>query len=346
MTSSECAKSKFESKYVFLIFLVAILAVCMVAALMLGDYKISVSKIISVLALKLFDLEASGISKMDQIVVFDIRMPRILTAAIIGFALSNAGAVYQACFRNPLVEPFILGASSGAALGAAFGIIFAGFFLSITASAFMFSLLAVFLSYTLARNGGIVPVVGLILSGVIVGSIFSAGVSIIKYVSEDAQLREITFWMMGGLYYSKWDALGEILAVVAVCFAVLSALSWKLNLLSLGDNQAKSLGINPEKYKFIFIVIATLMTATCVANVGIIAWIGLIMPHVARLLIGPDNRWVLPIAGLLGGIYLLICDTLARTITMAEIPVGIITSLVGAPFLIVLLRSKAKELLK
>lgn len=130
------------------------------------------------------------------------------------------------------------------------------------------------------------PVVGLILSGVIVSSIFSACVSIVKYVSEDAQLREITFWMMGGLYYSKWQ--------------------------SLGDDQTRSLGINPEKYKLVFITIATLMTAVCVANVGIIAWIGLIMPHVARLISGPDNRWVLPLSGLIGALYLLVCDTLAR----------------------------------
>ena len=318
----------------------------MTTALVIGDYEVTISKIIDVLNFKILGGEAEGLSKMDQIVVFDIRLPRILTAVFIGFALSVAGAVYQACFKNPLVEPFILGASSGAAFGAALGIIFAGFFLSVALSAFLFSLLAVFLSYVLARNGNIVPVVGLILSGVIVGSIFSAGVSIIKYVGEDAQLREITFWMMGGLYYAKWDALGEISVVVAACFAVLSPLAWKLNLLSLGDNQAKSLGINPERYKIVFIALATLMTAVCVANVGIIAWIGLIMPHAARLLVGPDNRWTLPFAGILGAIYLLICDTLARTISMAEIPVGIIASLVGAPFLIALLRSKSKELLK
>ena len=265
---------------------------------------------------------------------------------IVGFALSNAGAIYQACFKNPLVEPFILGASSGAALGAALAILFSAIFFNIALSAFAFSFFAVFLSYTLAKNGGIVPVVGLILSGVIVSSIFSACVSIVKYVSEDAQLREITFWMMGGLYYSKWQSLGEIASVTGVCFLALCTLAWKLNLLSLGDDQARSLGINPEKYKLIFITIATLMTAVCVANVGIIAWIGLIMPHVARLISGPDNRWVLPLSGLIGALYLLICDTLARTVAMAEIPVGIITSLVGAPFLIALLRSKAKELLK
>lgn len=339
-------KPKFGSRYLFLASLLILLLGLMILSLMLGDYQISVSKIANVLGKKIFDLQIGGITKMDEIVVFDIRMPRILTAVLIGFGLSNSGAVYQSCFKNPLVEPFILGASSGAAMGAALAIIFPQIFINISLSAFCFSLLAVFLSYTLARNGGIVPVVGLILSGVIVGSIFSAGVSIIKYISEDAQLREITFWMMGGLYYSNWSDLAQISLIIPLCFAVLFALAWKLNLLSLGENQAKSLGINPEKYKFIFILLATFITATCVSNVGIIAWIGLIMPHVARLLIGPDNRWVLPISGLLGGIYLLICDTLARTISMAEIPVGIIASLVGAPFLIVLLRSKAKELLR
>ena len=336
----------FKSNLLFLFVLLGVLLLCMIAALMLGDYKISIAKILDVLNLKIFDIPAAGISKMDQTVIFEIRMPRILTAVIVGFALSNAGAIYQACFKNPLVEPFILGASSGAALGAALAILFSGIFFNIALSAFAFSFFAVFLSYTLAKNGGIVPVVGLILSGVIVSSIFSACVSIVKYVSEDAQLREITFWIMGGLYYSKWQSLGEIASVTGVCFLALCTLAWKLNLLSLGDDQARSLGINPEKYKLIFITIATLMAAVCVANVGIIAWIGLIMPHVARLISGPDNRWVLPLSGLIGALYLLVCDTLARTVAMAEIPVGIITSLVGAPFLIALLRSKAKELLK
>lgn len=334
----------YKARLFGLALLFCLLLLCVAISLTTGEYNASVLKILDVLYYKFTNIPNDTISKMDQIVIFDVRLPRIITAMIIGFALSISGAIYQACFKNPLVEPFILGASSGAAFGASVAIVF--LFSSVFLIAFCFSILAVFVSYLLAKNKKIVPIVGLILSGVIVGSIFSSGVAVIKYISEDAQLREITFWIMGGLYYAKWENVSELFVVCFPCFIIVFLLAWKLNLLSLGDEQAKSLGINPERYKLTFIILATIMTAICVANVGIIAWIGLIMPHVARLIVGPDNRWLLPFAGILGALYLLICDTLARSITHSEVPVGIITSLVGAPFLVVLLRSRAKELLK
>lgn len=325
--------------------LLACLLACSAYALMAGNYTLSLEKILTLLGLKLFGIEPSlTLTKMDEIVLWNIRFPRLLMALLVGLALASAGVAYQGCFRNPLVEPFILGASSGAALGAALGILFSHFIGSIALSAFGFSLLAVFLSYTLARRAEGTPIVGLILSGVIVGSIFSASVSILKYLSEDTQLREITFWMMGGLYYATWEGLAGYAGAIVAGFLVLWILSWKLNLLSMGDREAQSLGIHPERYKLLFITLATLLTALSVANVGIIAWIGLMMPHAARLLVGPDNRWVMPLAGILGAIYLLICDTIARTLGQAEIPVGILTSLLGAPFLLWLLRAKSKEL--
>lgn len=307
-----------------------------------GNYDISIGAAFSVIFENITGINLSEISKMDNVIIWNIRTPRVLMAVLAGIALATAGAAYQGCFRNPLVEPFILGASSGAAFGAALGILFPQIFIAIQASAFVFSMLAVSLSYFLAKNRGEVPVVGLVLSGVIVGSIFSAFVSILKYLSEDAQLREITFWMMGGLYYSSWNDIPLNAFVIILCFIIIWIFAWKLNILSMGDEEARSLGVNPEKYKLIFIVAATLMTSICVATVGIITWVGLMMPHAARLIVGPDNRFVIPVSAIMGGIYLIFCDTLARTLTPAEIPIGIITSVVGAPFLLWLLRTKSR----
>lgn len=331
-------------KFLFILILVFLLVLTCIYGLCAGSYEVSIHKIYQILSHKLFKFDAINLTKTDFVVIYDIRLPRIITAIFTGFALSVAGCVYQACFRNPLVDPFILGASSGAAFGAALGIIFANAFFSVSLIAFICSISAVFLAYFLAKNGTQTPVVGLILSGVIIGSIFSALVSILKYISDDNALREITFWIMGGIYYASWDGLGKFTGIIFVISLVIFALSYRLNLLSLGDKDAQSLGISPEKNKILFILLATLLTSVSVANVGIIAWIGLMMPHIARLIIGADNRFVLICAGLMGAIYLEFCDTLARTISMSEIPVGIITSIVAAPFLLWLLRVRKKEL--
>ncbi|ASM37671.1 MAG: iron ABC transporter permease [Campylobacter sputorum] len=327
-------------------FLFVILLVISIISLVAGSYDIDAKTVFEVLAHKILGFNSTNLTKMDIVIIHDIRLPRVITAILVGFALSVAGAVYQACFRNPLVEPFILGASSGAAFGAAIAIVLANSFITISMSAFVFSVMAVFIAYILARTNEGTPVVGLILSGVIIGSIFSALVSVLKYVSDDNALREITFWIMGGIYYANWDGLWRFALIIMAIFVIIFLFSYRLNLLSLGDKEAKSLGILPERNKVVFILLATLLTSLSVANVGIIAWIGLMMPHAARLIVGADNRYVIVTSALMGAIYLLICDTLARTIAVSEIPVGIITSIVGAPFLIWLLRSKKKELMR
>ncbi len=272
-------------------------------------------------------------------------MPRVLLAIIVGAALATSGAVFQGCFRNPLVEPYILGVSSGAAFGAALGIVYPHIFFSIQISAFIFASIAVIAAYTLARTRGQTPIVTLILGGIIIGSIFSALVSILKYTANDSSLREIVFWLMGGFYYATWDDVAIIVPIVSLSFLVLWMYGWKLNILSMGDEEAQALGINPEKSKMIVIALATLITAVAVSTVGIIAWVGLMMPHATRMILGPDHRFVIPSAAMLGGIYLIICDTLARTLTTSEIPVGIITSILGAPYLFYLLRTKGSSLI-
>ena len=224
----------------------------------------------------------------------------------------------------------------------AFTLLFLFIFHSVQIPAFIFGATAVAGAYLLARVRGETPIVTLILSGVVIGSIFSAFVSILKYTATDTALREIVFWLMGGFYYATWKDVFTIGPVVLGSFLILWWLGWKLNILSMGDEEAKGLGINPERYKLVVISLATLITAFAVSLVGIIAWVGLMMPHAARMLLGPDNRYVIPCAAMMGGFYLILCDTLARTLTTSEIPVGIITSILGAPYLCYLLRNKGR----
>lgn len=328
--------------FLVVVLLFVLLICASIFALLSGNLALSVADVMGVIAYKLFGI--GELSATGEIVVWNLRVPRILIAILVGVSLACAGAIYQSIFRNPLVEPFILGASSGASFGASLAILLPSIFFSLELSAFTFGLLAVFLAYTLAFERGVINSVALVLSGVIVGAIFSSLVGIMKYLSEDAQLREITFWMMGGLYHASWDDIVVNGLFGIPCFIIAFALSWKLNLLSLGDEEARSLGVNPQIYKAIFIVIATLLSALSVASVGIIAWIGLMMPHAARMLVGADNRAILPVAGLMGAIYLLLCDTLSRTLSSGEIPVGIIVSLLGAPFLLWILKVRSAKL--
>jgi len=333
-----------ERRKIFIIlFLLFLLFITFIIALVQGVYEISFFDVYHTFFNHLNPYgDPNNINKLYDVIIWEIRLPRILVSLAVGISLAIAGAVYQGCFRNPLVEPYILGVESGAAFGAALAIVIPTFFLSLQVAAFTFGILAVFGAYLLARVRGETPIIMLILAGVIIGSIFAAFVSILKYIATDAALREIVFWLMGGFYYSTWQDVILILPTVFVCFLLLWFFSWKLNILSMGDEEAQTLGVNPEYYKILFIVIATLITAISVSSVGIIAWVGLMMPHAARMLLGPDHRYMLPAAAIMGGIYLIICDTLARTLTSGEIPVGILTSIIGAPYLMYLIRTKGK----
>jgi iron complex transport system permease protein len=327
-----------------LVLLLATLLACTAAAMTCGPYAIDLSKVMATIGAHIDPRgDLSAISKLHNTIIWNIRLPRVLLAITVGTALAAAGTVFQGCFRNPLVEPYILGVSSGAAFGAALGIVFPGFYFSIQALAFVFGSLAVLGAYFMARRQGETPVVTLILAGVIIASLFSALVGIMKYLAQDAALREIVFWLMGGFFYATWADVALLAPIVATGLAIMISLGWKLNILSMGDHEARALGVNPERYKLILITLATLVTAVSVSAVGIIAWVGLMMPHATRMLIGPDHRFVIPCAAILGGVYLILCDTLARTLTSAEIPIGIITSILGAPYLFYLLRAKGRS---
>jgi iron complex transport system permease protein len=319
------------------------LIVSVLVALTIGVYQISIIDVFSTILYHIIPIDdLSNFNSLYNTIVWNIRFPRIILSVGVGISLAAAGGIYQGCFRNPLVEPYILGVESGAAFGAAMAIVIPTFFLSLQVSAFIFGGIAVFSAYLLARVRGETPVIMLILSGVIIGSIFTAFVSILKYVATDAALREIVFWLMGGFYYASWSDVFLVIPIILISFLLVWLLSWKLNILSMGDEEAKTLGVNPEWYKAFFIILATLMTALSVSVVGVIAWVGLMMPHAARMIIGPDHRFMLPTAAMMGGIYLILCDTIARTLTSAEIPVGILTSIIGAPYLLYLIRNKGK----
>ncbi len=334
----------FRRKSAAALILLSLLIAVIFPALLSGEYEVEANKVFGLIWSKITGEANPDISRAQEVIIWRIRLPRVILAVSAGLALAVSGAAYQGCFRNPLVEPYILGVSSGAACGAALAIVFPHLFPQGQITAFLFALAAVFISYSLARSRGHIPPVALVLSGIIVGALFSAVVGIMKYLAADAQLREITFWMMGGLYYATWSDAVLNMAVAGPVFILLWYGGWHLNVLSLGDEEARSLGLNPALSRFVIIVAATLAAAVCVSICGIIAWVGLMTPHAARLIFGPDHRWVIPGAAMLGAIYLLVCDTVARTLTSAEIPLGIITSIIGAPYLLWLLRSKGRAL--
>ena len=278
-------------------------------------------------------------------IITQIRLPRILFALLVGAALAASGAVYQGLFRNPLVSPDILGVSSGAAVGASIAIILSLSNFSVQVMAFAFGLgavvLVVFLSSLIAK--GKINVLVMVLCGVVISSLFGAASSLLKFLADsDDKLPEITFWLMGSLARTGGYANVAYLAcVVAVCFVPLFLLRWRLNILAFGEDEAKSMGVNVKFYNFVIICASTLLTASCVAFCGIVGWIGLVIPHIARFAVGVDFKTLLPVSMLGGGLFLLVVDTAARSMLASEVPLGVLTSLVGAPvFIYLLYRSK------
>jgi iron complex transport system permease protein len=275
-------------------------------------------------------------SNLIQSVIIDVRLPRILLTFITGGALAVSGCSIQAIFRNPLTDPYILGLSSGAAFGAALALAFV--FIPVQLSAFIFGLLAVGLSYFMARKNKNVSIVSLILSGIVVSGIFTALLTIIQYFSDPFKLQSIVHWTMGNLHNANWSKLQSSIIPITVGVIILFIYRWRLNVLALGDDEARTAGINPDKDKLIILLAATLASSSAVAVAGIIGLYGLIVPHMVRMMIGPDNRQSIPLNFLFGGMFLLIIDNFSRTISGFEIPIGVFTMLLGAPFFIFLMK--------
>ncbi|EHP89093.1 transport system permease protein [Methanotorris formicicus Mc-S-70] len=294
-------------------------------SLFLGTFPMSPKDVIDTIL-------GENVSDTYNTVIYDIRLPRILFAIIVGSGLSVAGAVYQSTFKNPLVSPYILGTSSGSAFGAALAILLNQNIYIIQISAFIFGIMATLIAYLLAREKGRLSILSLVICGVIVNSFFQALLGITKYFADtESQLPSIIFWIMGSFSGVDWDSW-VVLAIIIVGISILCAMRWHLNVMSMSDEEARSLGIDIDKSRKIIIFMATLITASAVSVVGIVGWVGLVIPHISRLIVGVDNTKVIPTSILLGGIFLLITDDLARTITTGEVPIGILTSFVGAPF--------------
>ena len=280
-----------------------------------------------------------NVPEIVQTVVWRVRGPRIAAAALVGAALAGAGAAYQGLFRNPLVSPDILGASSGAAFGAVLGIYFSLGVVGIQGLAFAGGLAAVTVVYLIGASFRRTdPVLVLVLAGIVIGTLLGSCVALIKYLADPYnQLPAMTFWLLGSLAGITPRDLGAVLPGVVLGLVPLVLLRWRMNVMTLGDEEAQALGVETRRVRFVVIGAATLMTATVVAISGVIGWVGLLVPHLARLLVGPDFRRLLPVAMILGAGYLLAIDTLARTMARIEVPIGVLTAVVGTPCFIWLL---------
>jgi len=321
----------------------AILIAGLLLALTVGRYPVSISELFDIVAAKLSgrapDVPAAAVN-----VIWQIRGPRVLAAALVGASLAIAGTAFQGLFRNPLVSPELLGASSGAALGAVIGIYLALGVFAIQAFAFVGGLVAVSAVYLIgsairARD----PILVLVLTGVVIGALLGAGVGLVKYIADPYnQLPAMTFWLLGSLAAINVADLIPLFGPVALGTLVLFALRWRMNVMSLPDEEARALGVSTGPLRIAIVAAATLVTSASVAAAGVIGWVGLVVPHIARTLVGPDFARLVPAAALLGGGFLLLIDTLARNMTAIEIPLGVLTALIGTPFFVWLLASMSK----
>jgi len=318
----------------------AALALGLIVAFTVGRYPVSLAELIDVLSARITGRPASVPPAVENVVLL-VRGPRVLAAMLVGAALAIAGTAFQGLFRNPLVSPDILGASSGAALGAVLGIYLSLGVIGIEGLAFAGGLIAVAAVYVIgsllqSRD----PVLVLVLTGVVIGALLGAGVGLVKYLADPYnQLPAMTFWLLGSLASTNASDLVALLTPVALGTAVLVALRWRMNVMSLPEEEARALGVPTGPLRIAIVAAATLVTSASVAAAGIIGWVGLIVPHLARALVGPDFARLLPASAMLGAGYLLFIDTIARTAASIEIPLGILTAFIGTPFFIWLLAS-------
>ncbi len=332
-------KRKQNSKHfaAMLIILLIVLLILMVLSLCVGKYPVSASDSISILLRSLFGMEQKADSMVVN-VVLGLRLPRILAAILVGMALSISGACYQGVFNNPLVSPDFLGVSGGACIGAAAAILMglsAGF---ISAFAFAGGLIAVLITAAIAAVMKNKSEMILVLSGIIVGSLMSSILGFIKFTADpDTQLVSITYWTMGSFSYVSVRDLGILAAVMIIPTVILILISWWIDVLSLGSEEAKTLGVNVRLVRTIAIVSSTLITAASVCMAGTIGWVGLVIPHLARMIVGASNRRLFPASCFIGASFMLLVDTLTRIVGVNEMPVSIMTGIIGAPFFLWLL---------
>lgn len=320
-----------------------LLLALVVASFPVGQYWVPPYAVLEILGSHVFPIGGHWPPTMDT-VVMQVRLPRILGAIAIGAALSGSGAAYQSMFRNPLVSPGILGVASGAGFGAALAILLHLPWAVVQLMAFGFGLLATSIAFVIGRVLGSGSLVVLVLGGMVVSALFGAFISLTQYFANpNDTLPEITFWLMGALDRVELRGLLPPYVLMVICLAILYVLRWQINVLAAGDDEARTLGVSRTLIWGIVIAAATLMTATAVSMAGTIGWVGLIIPHAARFLVGPSFDRVLPAAILLGASFMLVVDDVARSVTTVELPLGILTSVIGAPCFLLMLAQARRQ---
>ena len=315
----------------------AVFLAVLLGSLLVGRYTLSPGHLIHMLWTRISGGAADWPISDDK-VVFAVRLPRVAAAALVGAALAVSGAAYQGMFRNPMVSPDILGASTGAGFGAAVAILLGAGYFGISAAAFCCGLLAVAAAWLVSRLSKADQAVALILAGMMISSLFSAGTSFVKLVADtQQQLPAITYWLMGSLSSIKDKDVVFLAIPVALGMIPLFFLRWRMNLLTVGEEEAQSMGVNTRRLRGAVIVCATLLTSASVAVSGMIGWVGLVIPHFCRMLFGYDYRRLIPAGALFGAAFLLAVDDIARLVTTGELPLGILTAFVGAPLFLYLI---------
>lgn len=333
-----------NKKIVYIIVALVTLLFLMGMAFFIGHYDISFSQMMDTF---LGLLKLGNEQKLDEsfIILYEIRLPRIIAAVLVGASLSVAGAVFQGIFVNPLVSPSILGVLSGASFGAALAMLLGKSFLNVQIFAFLFGFLAVFLALIISKiYGKNNNILMLILGGIISSSLFGALLSLIKFIADpyDA-LPSIVYWLMGSLSMANLNVVSVVLPIMLVCILVLVSLGKYINVMSLGEDEALSLGVDIKKVRLMIILLATILSSLSVLLAGIIGWIGLVVPHIARFIIGANHIFLLPFCAILGGIFLLVTDSVSRSIMQTEIPLGILTSIFGILVFVFVLRKSIRH---
>ena len=332
-----------------ILLMAVILVACILLSFLFGRYPVPFRELCGILANKFLSIFGLGIEPFwtdaMQAAVWNVRLPRVIMSVLVGACLSAAGAAYQGVFQNPMAAPDVLGASAGAGFGAALAIYVGLSSMYITFAAFGMSLLTVVLVFWVSRHAKGERVLGLVLAGIMVSSLFQAGTSFIKLAADPTnKLPEITYWLMGSLSGAKWSELGFVIWPMLLGLVPLFLLRWRLNVLAMGDDEARAMGVDAGRLRIWLIIAATLVTAASVSVSGMIGWVGLVIPHMVRRICGSDYRWLMPGCMLGGGIFLLIVDNLSRNISTSGIPIGILTAFVGAPFFLLLITGRGERL--
>ena len=317
------------------------LILCVSGSFTLGRYPVSLGELVGILGHKLGLPVTPFWAAPTEAAVWNIRLPRVILSVLVGACLAAAGGAYQGVFQNPMASPDILGASAGAGFGAALAILLGASSAWITMGAFTASLLTVALVFTVSRHAKGDRVLGLILAGVMISSLFQSGTSFLKLVADpNNQLPQITYWLMGSLSGAKWSDIGFVLIPMLAGLIPLLLLRWQFNVITMGDDDARAMGVNPQRIRLLIVICSTLVTASAVSVSGMIGWVGLVIPHMMRRIIGNDYRFLMPASMLGGGIFLLIVDNVSRNATTSGIPIGILTAFIGAPFFLWLITGK------